>query len=226
MGRASGPDQGTAGHNTNAIGEQRVYSAYKKRSETDFHAGVEPRKAEVGDQRMTIEVLDASKPVIVVGELSGGTIQSGGETGTFVISTLNEDATSQALHTEYKIMYWVMKGVATLVIFIGILLIFGPLTWLVGYVPFVGESLSCGFAAIAFVVAVVSVGIITVFIKAFWVLIILAVLVIAFVVIRGVTTPRGGPGAGAAVPPPGAPPAQPTAPPTVSVPTAQPPSRL
>lgn len=217
-----GPIKVQPGSNTNAIGEQRVYSAYKKRSETDFHAGVEPRKAEVGDQRMTIEVLDASKPVIVVGELSGGTIQSGGETGTFVISTLNEDATSQALHTEYKIMYWVMKGVATLVIFIGILLIFGPLTWLVGYVPFVGESLSCGFAAIAFAIAVVSVGIITVFIKAFWILIILAVLVIAFVVIRGVTTPRGGPGAGAAVPPPGAPPAQPTAPPTVSVPTAQP----
>lgn len=217
-----GPIKVQPGSNTNAVGEQQVYSAYKKKFETDFHAGTEPGSPQVGDQRMTIQVLDATKPVIVVGEVSQGSIQSGGPTGTFVVSTLNEGATSQALHTEYKIAYWGIKGGAVMAIFVGIMLIFGPLTWLVGHVPFVGDSLSCGFAAIAFAIAVVSVGVITVFIKAFWILIILAVLVIAFVVIRGVTTPRGGPGAGATVPPPGAPPVQPTAPPTVSVPSAQP----
>lgn len=217
-----GPIKVQPGNNTNAVGEQQVYSAYKKKFETDFHAGTEPGSAQVGDQRMTIQVLDATKPVIVVGEVSGGSIQSGGPTGTFVVSTLNEGATSQALHTEYKISYWAMKGGAMMAIFVGILLTFGPLTWLVGHVPFVGESLSCGFAAIAFVIAVLSVGLVTLFIKAFWILIILAVLLIAFAVIRGVTTPRGGPGTGAVVPPAGAPPAQPTAPPGVSIPSAQP----
>jgi len=210
------------GNSTNPVGEQEVYSAYKKKFETDFHVGTDPSNPEVGDQRKSIEVLDAARSVIVVGEVSGGTIQSGGPKGTFVVSTLNEGDTSRALHTEYKVAYWLMKGGAVFAIFIGIMLIFGPLTWLVGHVPFVGDSLSCGFALIAFVIALVSVGIITVFIKAFWILIILAVLAIAFVVIRGVTTPRGGPGTGAAVPPPGAPPAQPAAPPQVSIPPAQP----
>jgi len=207
------------GENTNPVGEEEVYSAYKKKFETAFHVGTSSSNPQVGDQRRTIDVLDASKSVVVLGEMSGGSIQGG---SSFVVSTLNEGATSQALHTEYKIAYWAMKGGAVMAIFVGILLIFGPLTWLVGHVPFVGDSLSCGFAAIAFVVALVSVGVITIFIKAFWILIILAVLLIAFVVIRGITTPRGGPGAGRATPPPGTPPVQPAQPtPQPSVPTPQ-----
>lgn len=216
-----GPVEVEPGPRTNAVGEEEVYSAYKKKFETDFHEGTDRSNPQVGDQRMTIDVLDARKPVIVVGEISGGSIQSGGPTGTFVVSTLNEAATSQALHTEYKVMYWVMKGGAVLAIFVGILLIFGPLTWIVGHVPMVGESLSCGFAAIAFVLAVLSVGVITVFIKAFWVLIVLAVLLILFVIIRGVTTPRHGPGGGP-TPTGSAAPSASAPPPQVSVPTAEP----
>ncbi len=216
-----GPIEVRPGDNAKPVGEDEVYSAYKKKFETAFHVGTDSSSPQVGDRRRTIDVLDASKPVIVLGEMSGGSIQSGGPTGSFVVSTLNEGATSQALHTEYKITYWLMKGGAVLAIFVGIMLIFGPLTWLVGHVPFVGESLSCGFAAIAFVIAVVCVGVITIFIKAFWILVILAVLGIAFVVIRGVTTPRGGAGTGQAGAPTGATPTQPVPPtPQPSAPVA------
>ncbi len=174
------------------VGEQEVYTAYKKRYETAFHVGTSQENPEVGDQRKTIEVLDAGRPVIVLGEMSNGTIQGG---RSFVISTLNEAETVRTLETEYAIAKWALRGAAVLAIGIGILMVFGPLTWLVGHVPFVGEQVSCVFAIFAFVFALVSVGLITLFIKAFWIILVVTVLLLAFAIYRGVTTPRQKPGA-------------------------------
>lgn len=171
----------------NPVGEQEVYSAYKKRYETAFHVGTSQDNPDVGDQRKTIEVLDASRPVIVLGEMSNGTIQGG---RSFVISTLNETETVRALKTEYAIAKWALRGAAVFAIGIGILMVFGPLTWLVGHVPFVGEQISCAFVIFAFMFALVSVGVITLFIKAFWVILVVTVLLLAFAIYRGVTTPR------------------------------------
>jgi len=200
----------------NPVGEEEVYSAYKKKYETAFHVGTSQDNPDVGDQRLTIDVLDATNSVIVLGQMSGGGIQGG---STFVVSTQNEGQTMQTLKTEYTFAYWGLKGGAVFAIFFGILMVFTPLTWLVGHVPLIGNQLSCAFAGVAFVIAVVTVGVITVFLKAFWFLVAAAVLVIAFVIIRGITTSRSGPGAGPPVQPAGTPPpAQPVA----SIPTAQP----
>lgn len=193
----------------NPVGEEEVYSAYKKKFETDFHVGTDPGSPEVGDQRKSVEVLDATKTVIVLGQMSNGIIQ-GGE--SFVVSTQNEQQTMQTLKTEYVTTKWAMRAGAVFCIFIGIMMIFGPLTSLVGYIPLVGEHLSCAFAGMAFVFAVVSVTIVTVFIKAFWVLIAIVVAGVAFMIYRGVTTPRHGPGGGESGPEQPVPPTQPTPP--------------
>jgi hypothetical protein len=194
----------------NPVGEEEVYSAYKKKFETDFHVGTDPGSAEVGDQRKSVEVLDATKTVIVLGQMSSGSIQ-GGE--SFVVSTQNEQQTMQTLKTEYVTTKWAMRAGAVFSIFIGVMMIFGPLTTLVGYIPLVGEHLSCAFAGIAFLFAVVSVTIVTVFIKAFWVLIAIVVAGVAFMIYRGVTTPRHGPGGGeGGGPEQPTPPTQPTPP--------------
>ncbi len=195
----------------NAVGEEEVYSAYKKKFETAFHEGTDPSNPEVGDQRKSVEVLDATKTVIVVGQMASGAIQ-GGE--SFVVSTQNEQQTMQTLKTEYKMAKWGMRAGAVFAIFFGIMMIFGPLTTLVGYVPIVGDSLSCAFAGIAFVVALVSVTIVTVFIKAFWFLVAIVVLGVAFMIYRGIKTPRQGPGGGGEAPEQPVPPMQPTPPTT------------
>lgn len=175
----------------NPVGEVTVYSAYKRGYETSYHVNNQPNDPEVGDRRREIEVLDATKPVIILGEMGSGAIQGG---SSFVVSTLNEDETLATLKTEYKMAYWGMKAGAVFLIFFGIMAVFGPLTTLVGYVPLVGDHLSCAFAAIAFVFAAVSVGIITIFIKAFWFLIVIAVLGVAYLIYRGATSPRARPG--------------------------------
>lgn len=188
----------------NPVGEKEVYSAYKKQFETDFHVGTSRDDPEVGDRRKTVEVLNAADRVIVLGEMSGGTIRGG---SSFVVSTLSETETASTLKSQYRVTYWLMKAGSVLLIFLGLTSIFIPLTTLFGYVPLIGEQLSCGFALLALVFALVSVAAVTFFVKAFWFLVIGVVLVIAFLIYRGATTPRqrGGAETGtAAVPPPGA----------------------
>lgn len=202
---------------TNPVGEEKVYSAYKKKFETAFHIGTDPGSPEVGDQRKSVDVLDATKTVIVVGEMSGGTIQGG---RSFVVSTQSEGQTLQTLKTEYKMAKWGMRAGAVFCIFFGIMAVFGPLTTLVGYIPLIGDQIGCAFAGLAFIFALVSVTIVTLFIKAFWFLVAIVVLGVAFLIIRGITTPRQKPDSGEA--PPGGPAAPtPPAPPPAQEPPAQ-----
>jgi len=155
------------------------------------------RSPEVGDQRLEVEVLDAAKEIIVLGEMLSGTISGG---STFVVSTLGDTATAEALKTEYKITYWLMKGGAVLAIWFGILAIFGPLTTIVGHIPLIGERISGGLVMAALVFAIAAVGIVTVFLKLFWILVAGVVIVLAILIWRGFATPRQRPSAQAPTP--------------------------
>lgn len=175
----------------NPAGEEKVYEAYKPHFASDFSVDAMGRSPEVGDRRLTLEVLDASKEVIVLGEMGTGAVSGG---STFVVSALGDTATADALKTEYKIAYWVMKAAAVTCISLGLVAIFGPLLTIVGYIPLIGDKISCAFVFAAFVFAVVSVGIVTVFIKMFWLLVILVLLAIGLLIWRGFATPRQRPG--------------------------------
>ncbi len=212
----------------NPVGEEEIWKGYKARGMNSFtQGGGSSGSAQVGDQRLSVDVLDARKNVIVVGEMASDGISGG---STFVISTLAETATSQALHTEYKVSYWLMKGGAVFAIAIGILMIFGPLLTIVGYIPLIGERISGVFVFGAFFFAIVAVGITTLLIKLFWVLLILAIAGIALLIWKGFSSPRTKPGAVAmpaagAVATPMATPAQPApqpAPRPAPAPTVQP----
>ncbi len=161
---------------------------------------VDSRSPEVGDQRLTVRVIDAGKELIVFGDILDGTVAGG---TTFVISALGDQATTDALKTEYKIWYWVIKGGAVFCIGFGILAIFGPLLSLVGYIPFIGNKISGAFGCVAFVFGLISVLLVTLLIKLFWVIVILAVLGIGVGVLIAVKSPRTPPGAEQQAPTPG-----------------------
>ena len=183
--------------NANPVGEESVYKGYKPKFAGDFSVDAMGRSPEVGDQRLEVEVLDAAKEIIVLGEMLSGTISGG---STFVVSTLGDTATAEALKTEYKITYWLMKGGAVLAIWFGILAIFGPLTTIVGHIPLIGERISGGLVMAALVFAIVAVGIVTVFLKLFWILVAGVVIVLAILIWRGFATPRQRPSAQAPTP--------------------------
>lgn len=175
----------------NPVGEETVYKAYKPRGASDFDPSRWDSSPQVGDQRMTVEVLPAGKEYLVLGEASNGSI-SGGR--SFVVSALDEAGTVSALKLEYKIAYWVLKGGAVMVMWMGIMAIFGPLMTLVGWIPLVGERLNGVVALGALAFSVVNVGLLTVVFKLFWVIALVGGLAIVFLIFRGVTTPRHRPG--------------------------------
>jgi hypothetical protein len=201
--------------NANPVGEETVYEGYKPTFAQDFSVDAMGRSPEVGDQRLEVEVLNAAKEIIVLGEMRSGSISGG---STFVVSTLGDTATAGALKTEYKITYWLMKGGAVLAIWFGILAIFGPLTTIVGYIPLIGEKVSGVLVMAALVFAIVAVGIVTVFLKLFWILVAGVVIVLAILIWRGFATPRERPSAQAPTPAVPVQAAAPQAPPPAAVP--------
>ncbi len=148
----------------------------------------ETHSPEVGDQRLTVSVIPADQELIIFGDLEGGTIAGG---STFVISALDEAATTQHLKTQYVILYWLMKGGATLLIGLGIMALFGPLMSLLGWLPVVGPGLRAGIAFLSLAFGAVSVLLVTALLKYFWVVMAaLAVFVLLVLAAIGVTASR------------------------------------
>ncbi|MFP3903541.1 MAG: TMEM43 family protein [Armatimonadota bacterium] len=198
------------------VGAQKVFEGIRPNSSRSdaFDPTLTGRHdPSVGDQRLTVEVIDIGKELIVFGHKAGSAIeQGGGEAGkTFVVSALDDGATGDFLQSEYRLYYWMLKGGAVLAIGIGILMVLGPLTTLFGYIPMVGQGLNAAVGAFAFGFAIVSVLLMTLFLKLFWVLVALLVLGLFVVVVLGVRSPRQPPERAAAPTAPPKPPARPAA---------------
>lgn len=144
------------------------------------------RSPKVGDRRLTVKVIDVGQELVVFGDKMGNTVAGG---TTFVVSAMSEQATSEQLHTEYKIWYWAIKGIAIFCIGFGILSIFGPLLTLVGYIPFIGTRMTGAFGCFAFAFAGIAVILTTLLIKLLWPILILAALGIIIGVTIAIKSP-------------------------------------
>lgn len=197
----------------NPVGEETVFKGVRRTADREFDPQRADQTPQVGDQRLTIQVIEAGRELIVLGEVVGQNCSGG---SSFVVSALNEADTEAALRLEYKIDYWLIKGAAVCALWFGILAFFGPLMTFVGWIPWLGNRLSgaLAFGALFFSVAVM--GLATVALKFFWVVVAVVALGLVFLTWRGITTPRQRPQARAAVPPP-------VSPPSVSPPPASPP---
>lgn len=199
-----------------AVGSKEVFvgikpkNSWRDKFDASIVAGHQPQ---VGDQRLTLSVIEPGRQLIVFGDMKGASVSSG---STFVISALDDGATTQQLKTEYKIFYWLIKIGAVFAIGMGILSIFGPLLTLVGYIPFIGTRMTGAFGVLAFGFAIVAVLVVTLLIKLFWVIVVLAVVGIAVGVWVAVKSPKSPPSAGPALQVPA------QAEPPQAVPTAQP----
>lgn len=199
-----------------AVGDREIFRGLKTSNTYGrFDPSLSDGQAEVGDLRRIISVMDADQEVIVVGRLLGRNISDG---STFVVSVLDEAGTSAALHTEYKILFWLIKGGAVLCIWIGFVSIFGPLMRIVGYIPLLGNHVTGMLNLVFLVVSVFIVAVITFLTKFFWFVVAAVFLFVVFFIYRGATTPREGP-----LPPvPPAPPSVPPVPPGPSGPPMTP----
>lgn len=195
----------------NPVGEQAVFKGARRSSSQDFDPAKYDQTPQVGDQRLTVEAIEAGPELIVMGEVAGQAVRGG---ASFVVSALDEAGTEAALRLEYKILYWVLKGGAVVAMWVGILAFFGPLMAIVGWIPFLGERISGALAFGALFVSLAVVAVATIAVKFFWLILALVVLGIAFLAWRGFATPRQRPGTVAVPPITPVPPAAPPPPPS------------
>ncbi len=169
------------------VGREVVHSVYRKTGERVFSPVTERVSPSVGDDRINIEILDAAKPVVVLGEISGGVIAGGTR---FVVSTQNEEQTLQTLKSEYGREKWRNRGYAAVFLFMGLACILIGLQLALGKLPVVGDQFSWGTTGLVLVVTMVWVLVAGLSMGLFWIvggILLLTLVVFAY---RGATTPR------------------------------------
>lgn len=146
---------------------------------------------ELGDYRIVVQYLAIDTELLVVGQISGSNIGSGGE--VFIITTKSDAELLSDMQTEETTLYWVTKGGSWLLLTIGLLMMLGPILSLLDFIPIAGQAANCAATVIA---AVISVGIViagTLIIKFWWVCIALSIIgVIALVVLLIVLVAKKG----------------------------------
>lgn len=191
------------------VGQKMVFKGVKKRNSYTFDPTVSDSSPSVGDRRLKLRVIDADSQLVVLGDPDGQTCSGG---SSFVVSALDEAGTEKALRTEYKIFYWLLKGGAGLLIWLGLIAIFAPLTSLLGGMPVVGGPLGGAFVFASLVFSAVIVGVATFALKFFWIVAILAAVALVAIIVFGISLSRKR----ATAPP--------SAPPSAQIPTIMPPT--
>jgi VIT1/CCC1 family predicted Fe2+/Mn2+ transporter len=149
----------------------------------------------LGDYRLVVDYLTIDEELLVVGQISGSTISSGGE--VYIITTKTDAELLSDMKTEETAIYWVTKGATWLLLTIGLLMMIGPILSLLDFIPIAGQAANCAASVIA---AVISVGIVlagTLIIRYWWICLGLSVIgVISLVVLLVVLVMKKGSSSG------------------------------
>lgn len=147
---------------------------------------------EIGDYRLVVQYLSVDTELLVVGQISGSTIGSGGD--VFIITTKTDSELISEMKATETTLYWVTKGGSWLLLTIGLLMIIGPILSLLDFIPIAGQAANCVASVVAGVIALGIVIAGTLIIKFWWLCIGLSVIgVVALVVLLIVLiTKKGG----------------------------------
>lgn len=94
--------------------------------------------AALGDKRVTITGIKAGSPLYVAGHFSNG-IVAPNEDGMMVVSALSEKETMQALKSSDRFIYWAIKIFAFFLLYGGFMMVLGPVTWALSWIPLIGN---------------------------------------------------------------------------------------
>lgn len=92
----------------------------------------------LGSKRVTITGIKAGSPLFVAGRLSNGIVQPN-EDGMMVISAMSEAETIKSLKSGDRMIYWVIKSIAFCLLYGGFMVLLGPLTWALSWIPILGH---------------------------------------------------------------------------------------
>lgn len=92
----------------------------------------------LGSKRVTITGIKSGSPLFVAGHFANGTVTPN-EDGMMVISARSETETIKSLKSGDRMIYWVLKGIAFCLLYGGFMVLLGPLTWALSWIPILGS---------------------------------------------------------------------------------------
>ncbi len=111
---------------------------------------------EIGDTRISYKVFMPDTSVTVFGKLEGKNITNyvdNNNNQLFRIFDGNKDTALKTMHSEYKTSLWLGRVGGFLMMWIGLSLIFGPITFLADKIPFFGKIGKSIIGMVSFVVS-------------------------------------------------------------------------
>jgi Transmembrane protein 43 len=122
-----------------------------------YYLGANPRSPAVGDVRLVFTVVNPAV-VSVVGVQSGNSFapyQAAAGGTVLLVAEARQTAAEmfQSAQTANTVMTWILRAVGWFVMFLGLLLIFKPISVVGDVVPLIGSMLGAGVGVFAFLVA-------------------------------------------------------------------------
>ncbi len=112
----------------------------------------------VGDYRISYSVLPAGEDVTAFGELDGTKVASYTDEDGNTLYRLFDGSREEAiatLHTEHVTSTWILRVVGFFMMWIGLAAVFGPVSTVLSFIPFLGKLSKSLIGVVAFVVALV-----------------------------------------------------------------------
>jgi hypothetical protein len=183
-----------------------------------FYVGADPYSPQIGDVRVTFREVQPTDVSVIAAQVGGSfepyRAEAGGTIELLQTGIHSSEAMIQKAIQSNKILTWILRGVGFLIMFIGLGMIFKPLSVLADVLPFLGNLAGAGTGLVAFVLAAalsaVTIGIAWLFYRP---LLGISLLVVATLLVFGVLRLlRKGKKKAAAPPPPPPPPVPPPVP--------------
>ncbi|MEM7013252.1 MAG: TMEM43 family protein [Verrucomicrobiota bacterium] len=130
-----------------------------KHHDGGFYIGADPSSPEIGDMRIRFSVIEPGV-VSLIAEQTGPSFKSWTAPNERKIHEISPGVHSKAdlikeLQTKARIKLWILRGVGFGMMYFGILCLLSPLSKLAGFIPFLGDRLQSGVAAIGFFIAAI-----------------------------------------------------------------------
>ena len=128
-----------------------------KRTETGFYLGADPNAPQIGDVRVTFEIVEAPRSATVVSQQNGDSfVPYQAKTGAVELLS-NKIDTAEAMFAQAKrgnaMTGWILRLVGFAMMFFGFGAIFKPLDVLADIVPFLGSLVALGTGLVSFALA-------------------------------------------------------------------------
>ncbi|MCE9546219.1 MAG: TMEM43 family protein [Planctomycetia bacterium] len=123
-----------------------------------FYVGADPASPAIGDVRISFKTV-SPEVVSVIAQQVSNTFepyhsQAGGELKLLEVGEHSPQAMIQTAQDANVMRTWILRGVGTFIMFLGLMMMMKPLSVLADVVPFIGSIVGAGTGIIAFLIAV------------------------------------------------------------------------